>query len=68
VAFTAPFTIEVPAGVRRFFGRHPRLTRFLEIAVLPVEATTKKMVFGCKMCGQCILHETGMTCPMGCPG
>ncbi|OLD65679.1 MAG: hypothetical protein DMF52_09010 [Acidobacteria bacterium] len=19
------------------------------------------------MCGQCILHETGMTCPMGCP-
>ncbi|OGS46901.1 MAG: hypothetical protein A3K66_01205 [Euryarchaeota archaeon RBG_16_67_27] len=24
-------------------------------------------MFGCNMCGQCILHETGMTCPMNCP-
>lgn len=27
----------------------------------------KTAVFGCKMCGQCILHSTGMTCPMTCP-
>ena len=27
----------------------------------------KVAVFGCKMCGQCILHSTGMTCPMTCP-
>ena len=27
----------------------------------------KKVVFDCRMCGQCILHSTGMTCPMSCP-
>ena len=32
-----------------------------------VEAALKKPVFGCKMCGQCVLHSTGMTCPMNCP-
>ncbi|MEP7356548.1 MAG: methylenetetrahydrofolate reductase C-terminal domain-containing protein, partial [Anaerolineales bacterium] len=21
----------------------------------------------CRMCGQCVLHSTGMTCPMTCP-
>jgi hypothetical protein len=31
------------------------------------ERTTKKAIFGCKMCGQCTLHTTGMTCPMNCP-
>jgi hypothetical protein len=24
-------------------------------------------VFDCRMCGQCVLHSTGMTCPMTCP-
>ncbi len=64
---TSSFKLEVPAGVRRFLRRHPRLTRALERVVLPIEATGKKIVFGCRMCGQCILHETGLTCPMGCP-
>ncbi len=59
--------IFVPPAVRRFFRRHAALTRALEIVVLPLELASKKAVFGCKMCGQCILHETGMTCPMGCP-
>jgi len=27
----------------------------------------KELLFGCRMCGQCILHSTGMTCPMNCP-
>ena len=31
------------------------------------EKITKNPVFDCKMCGQCILHSTGMVCPMGCP-
>ena len=31
------------------------------------EDWAKTAVFGCKMCGQCILHSTGMTCPMTCP-
>jgi hypothetical protein len=32
-----------------------------------VEYAVKKPVFGCQMCGQCVLHSTGMTCPMNCP-
>ncbi|MCP4358674.1 MAG: hypothetical protein GY796_11705 [Chloroflexi bacterium] len=31
------------------------------------EGVGKKAVFDCRMCGQCILHSTGMTCPMTCP-
>lgn len=57
----------VPAGVRRFLRRHPRTTRVLELLVLPFEVVSKKAAFGCRMCGQCTLHETGLTCPMGCP-
>ena len=32
-----------------------------------LEHVVKKPVFGCQMCGQCVLHSTGMTCPMTCP-
>ena len=32
-----------------------------------VEALVKKPVFGCQMCGQCVLHSTGLTCPMNGP-
>lgn len=32
-----------------------------------VEDAIKKPVFDCRMCGQCVLHSTGMTCPMTCP-
>jgi len=35
--------------------------------LLWVEKTSKEALFGCRMCGQCILHSTGMTCPMRCP-
>ena len=31
------------------------------------EKIGKGAVFNCKMCGQCTLHYTGMTCPMSCP-
>ncbi|MDX1612811.1 MAG: methylenetetrahydrofolate reductase C-terminal domain-containing protein [Candidatus Promineifilaceae bacterium] len=31
------------------------------------EELSKKIIFDCRMCGQCILHSTGMTCPMTCP-
>ncbi len=31
------------------------------------EEATKGYAFNCQMCGQCILHSTGMTCPMNCP-
>ena len=32
-----------------------------------LEKPLKKILFDCRMCGQCILHYTGMTCPMTCP-
>ena len=32
-----------------------------------IEHALKRPVFGCQMCGQCVLHDTGMTCPMTCP-
>lgn len=38
-----------------------------EPLVIAVEKLGKGAVFNCKMCGQCILHSTGMTCPMNCP-
>ena len=31
------------------------------------EKASKGYAFNCQMCGQCILHSTGMTCPMNCP-
>jgi hypothetical protein len=33
----------------------------------PLERLFKGVVFDCRMCGQCVLHSTGMTCPMTCP-
>lgn len=36
--------------------------------LLPLlEHVVKKPVWDCRMCGQCVLHSTGMTCPMTCP-
>ena len=31
------------------------------------EDLAKAQLFGCQRCGQCVLHSTGMTCPMTCP-
>ena len=39
----------------------------VERLILPFEKLSKKLVFDCRMCGQCILRRTGMTCPMTCP-
>ena len=32
-----------------------------------LEIVSKVPLFDCRMCGQCVLHSTGMTCPMTCP-
>ena len=40
---------------------------FVERVFIPLEMITKGPLFDCRMCGQCILHSTGMTCPMTCP-
>jgi len=31
------------------------------------ERPAKKLLFDCKMCGDCLLSSTGMSCPMVCP-
>ncbi len=31
------------------------------------EMVVKKPIFGCNMCGQCVLSYTVLTCPMNCP-
>lgn len=41
--------------------------RRVEAALRPLERVAKGLVFDCRMCGQCVLHATGMTCPMTCP-
>ena len=53
--------------VRAFLLRQSRLKAFLARVLVPVEQLTKIPIFGCHMCGQCVLHHTGMTCPMTCP-
>ena len=39
----------------------------LERPVAAVEHAVKGLLFDCRMCGQCILSSTGMSCPMNCP-
>ena len=36
-------------------------------AVEQIEHAVKGRMFGCAMCGQCVLHSTGLSCPMTCP-
>jgi hypothetical protein len=35
--------------------------------VKPPEELVKHLFFNCQSCAQCVLHYTGMTCPMNCP-
>ncbi|PZC45715.1 MAG: Methylene-tetrahydrofolate reductase C terminal [Chloroflexi bacterium] len=39
----------------------------IQRSLIITEQLFKKPVFDCQMCGQCVLHNTGMTCPMTCP-
>ena len=39
----------------------------LERPVVVIERFSKGLLFDCKMCGQCVLSSTGMSCPMNCP-
>jgi hypothetical protein len=39
----------------------------LERPVAVGERAIKRLLFDCKMCGQCVLSSTGMSCPMNCP-
>lgn len=35
--------------------------------LVTVEHAVKGSIWDCRMCGQCVLHSTGLTCPMTCP-
>ena len=48
-----PQTVPDPRGFRK--------------ALLIVERSSKEKIYDCRMCGQCVLHSTGMSCPMRCP-
>ena len=63
-------------GVYRLFERvligcDPVLRRIgydrLERPTAAVERRVKGLLFDCRMCGQCILSSTGVSCPMNCP-
>jgi len=49
-----------PVFARIGYGR-------VERPVAAVEWAAKSFLFDCRMCGQCILSSTGMSCPMNCP-
>jgi hypothetical protein len=53
--------------MQKFLLDHPRFSDLMARALVPVEKIVKIPLFGCHMCGQCILHSTGMVCPMTCP-
>ena len=59
-------------GFERVLVRLHPLFKFLgyerlERPVAAVEQAVKGLLFDCRMCGQCILSSTGMSCPMNCP-
>lgn len=39
----------------------------LERPIAVTERMLKSFFFDCRMCGQCALSKTGMSCPMNCP-
>ena len=50
---------------------HPLFARIgysrLEAPMAAAERVIKGFMFDCRMCGQCALRSTGMSCPMNCP-
>ena len=56
---------------RIFTGFHPLFQKIgydrLEQPVAFVERNIKGIMFDCKMCGNCVLNSSGMSCPMNCP-
>jgi 5,10-methylenetetrahydrofolate reductase len=59
-------------GFARFAPAFAPLVRGLgrqraEALLHPVERVSKRFMFDCRECGQCVLSVTGMACPMNCP-
>lgn len=66
-----PHLLEVVYGntlrLLRPFRRWLRPGGVVERLFIGAERISKQSIFDCRMCGQCVLHSTGMTCPMTCP-
>lgn len=56
-----PAILVLLRGVTKVFGRS------LDRPITAVERVGKELFFDCKMCGNCVLSSTGMSCPMNCP-
>lgn len=61
MAFFTPLRRWQPAF--RPFGRQPAGKRILALT----ERVVKGPLFGCRMCGNCLLQETAFICHMACP-
>jgi hypothetical protein len=73
------WSVRHAAGLDRFYRGFERVLialdplwraighRRLERPVAAVERGVKGFLFDCRMCGQCVLTSTGMSCPMNCP-
>jgi hypothetical protein len=73
------WSVKHSAAVEAFYERFERLLVRLAPAAARVgldrlerpaafvERQVKGALFDCRMCGQCILSSTGMSCPMNCP-
>ena len=56
-----PLVVKLLRGTVKVFGTK------LDKPITAVEAAAKGLFFDCKMCGDCALSKTGMSCPMNCP-
>jgi hypothetical protein len=56
---------------RMLHALHPLFSRIgytrLERPVAGIESAVKSALFDCRMCGQCMLSSSGLSCPMNCP-
>lgn len=59
--FAEPIILSIMGRLSRLSGGR------LDGSMTRVEKATKGLLFDCKMCGNCVLSSTGMTCPMNCP-
>lgn len=69
--FNRPRTLEIlyiiSKNILTFFSPLLKKRGLTEKIFVATEKVSKGLLFNCQMCGQCILHSTGMICPMNCP-
>ncbi len=66
-ALESVYKVSIAAFTRVYPTMKKVAPRSSERFMIWAEQVAKGYVWNCQMCGQCILHSTGMTCPMNCP-